>query len=286
MNISLDNASASRYSTILNANVTSEEANGSNNQEVKRECNVAECQNCLKSNSENAKEIEEETMPSASASPTNIRQQETNSRADNMVLECVKSVETFSPQVYEPNETWSSHPNQSSSSISECKMLAQIQETSSVGDCEKSLTINLDSYDKKSRSMNIVSLVETTMASKVGTFPLPSSPTFSSPSSPVTNLPHVASEPIFGISLRQHDSKTKNVKKFNKHHSLADNDLESDPSAAETISASLMPRRVSFPKSDHELVTGYLEPANPWEYGKCILRTNIYISNFFSPFVF
>lgn len=28
-----------------------------------------------------------------------------------------------------------------------------------------------------------------------------------------------------------------------------------------------LPRRVSFPKSDSELVTGYLEPANPWENG-------------------
>ncbi|TDG45951.1 hypothetical protein AWZ03_007671 [Drosophila navojoa] len=32
-----------------------------------------------------------------------------------------------------------------------------------------------------------------------------------------------------------------------------------------SFSASAMPRRVSFPESDKELVTGYLEPANPWE---------------------
>lgn len=31
---------------------------------------------------------------------------------------------------------------------------------------------------------------------------------------------------------------------------------------------STLPRRVSFPKSDNELVTGYLEPANPWGQGK------------------
>jgi hypothetical protein len=28
------------------------------------------------------------------------------------------------------------------------------------------------------------------------------------------------------------------------------------------------PRRVSFPSSDNHLVTGYLEPANPWQYGE------------------
>lgn len=32
-----------------------------------------------------------------------------------------------------------------------------------------------------------------------------------------------------------------------------------------------LPRRVSFPKSDSELVTGYLEPANPWQNGESIL---------------
>ncbi|KAH8263211.1 hypothetical protein KR044_005951 [Drosophila immigrans] len=37
----------------------------------------------------------------------------------------------------------------------------------------------------------------------------------------------------------------------------------SDSSFAATATA--MPRRVSFPESDKELVTGYLEPANPWE---------------------
>jgi len=29
------------------------------------------------------------------------------------------------------------------------------------------------------------------------------------------------------------------------------------------------PRKVSFPE-ESQLVTGYLEPANPWEYGKCL----------------
>lgn len=30
------------------------------------------------------------------------------------------------------------------------------------------------------------------------------------------------------------------------------------------------PRKVSFPEEDDDLVTGYLEPANAWEYGKPI----------------
>jgi hypothetical protein len=32
------------------------------------------------------------------------------------------------------------------------------------------------------------------------------------------------------------------------------------------------PRKVSFPEEDIHLVTGYLEPANPWEYGKPLLH--------------
>jgi hypothetical protein len=31
-------------------------------------------------------------------------------------------------------------------------------------------------------------------------------------------------------------------------------------------------RKVSFPEEDRLLVTGYLEPANPWEYGKPLLH--------------
>jgi hypothetical protein len=31
-------------------------------------------------------------------------------------------------------------------------------------------------------------------------------------------------------------------------------------------------RKVSFPEEDSRLVTGYLEPANPWEYGKLLLH--------------
>lgn len=27
-------------------------------------------------------------------------------------------------------------------------------------------------------------------------------------------------------------------------------------------------RTVSFPEDDNKIVTGYLEPVNPWEYGK------------------
>uniref|UniRef100_A0A1I8PU86 Uncharacterized protein n=1 Tax=Stomoxys calcitrans TaxID=35570 RepID=A0A1I8PU86_STOCA len=33
-----------------------------------------------------------------------------------------------------------------------------------------------------------------------------------------------------------------------------------------------LPRRVSFPKSDNELVTGYLEPANPWKH-VCMVKS-------------
>jgi hypothetical protein len=32
------------------------------------------------------------------------------------------------------------------------------------------------------------------------------------------------------------------------------------------------PRKVSFPEEDGRLVTGYLEPANPWEFGKPLLH--------------
>lgn len=42
---------------------------------------------------------------------------------------------------------------------------------------------------------------------------------------------------------------------------------------------SALPRRVSFPKSDNELVTGYLEPANPWGQGKWLLNLEILINN-------
>jgi hypothetical protein len=31
-------------------------------------------------------------------------------------------------------------------------------------------------------------------------------------------------------------------------------------------------RKVSFPEEESHLVTGYLEPANPWEYGESLLN--------------
>jgi hypothetical protein len=37
------------------------------------------------------------------------------------------------------------------------------------------------------------------------------------------------------------------------------------------------PRKVSFPEEDDDLVTGYLEPANPWEYGKPVNQFNLQI---------
>ena len=47
--------------------------------------------------------------------------------------------------------------------------------------------------------------------------------------------------------------------------------VSSSPRLQRKLSAnSLMPRRVSFPKSDNELVTGYLEPADPWQHGKSV----------------
>lgn len=30
-------------------------------------------------------------------------------------------------------------------------------------------------------------------------------------------------------------------------------------------------RRVSFPEDNQRIVTGFLEPANPWEYGKYLI---------------
>lgn len=32
-------------------------------------------------------------------------------------------------------------------------------------------------------------------------------------------------------------------------------------------------RSVSFPKDDSQIVTGYLEPVNPWEYGEFLINT-------------
>ena len=43
------------------------------------------------------------------------------------------------------------------------------------------------------------------------------------------------------------------------------------------------PRKVSFPSDDTELVTGYLEPANPWEHGK---STYLYHDCLFINFFF
>lgn len=38
-------------------------------------------------------------------------------------------------------------------------------------------------------------------------------------------------------------------------------------------------RRVSFPENDSELVTGYLEPADPWACGKYSFSIDIYIDS-------
>jgi hypothetical protein len=43
------------------------------------------------------------------------------------------------------------------------------------------------------------------------------------------------------------------------------------------------PRKVSFPEEDDHLVTGYLEPANPWEFGKPLLHLSIFKQNILVP---
>lgn len=35
-------------------------------------------------------------------------------------------------------------------------------------------------------------------------------------------------------------------------------------------------RRVSFPEDDKDIVTGFLEPANPWEYGKMVYSSTCF----------
>lgn len=35
-------------------------------------------------------------------------------------------------------------------------------------------------------------------------------------------------------------------------------------------------RRVSFPENEHNIVTGFMEPANPWKYGECMVNFSIF----------
>ncbi|XP_065358025.1 serine-rich adhesin for platelets [Calliphora vicina] len=116
------------------------------------------------------------------------------------------------------------------------------------------------------------------------------------------HLPHICSEPTFGVQLRnrniedqQHNNSNNNNSSPNTSGSGSSaRDWRPNTSAPNyssviksgTVSASaspnmvrktsessvLLPRRVSFPKSDNELVTGYLEPANPWEH-VCMIKS-------------
>ncbi|KAM7353513.1 uncharacterized protein ACRADG_005545 isoform 1-T5 [Cochliomyia hominivorax] len=120
------------------------------------------------------------------------------------------------------------------------------------------------------------------------TSPLPPLPEGLNSSRVGSNLPHICSDPTFGVKLRnKHSGDQQNISINNNNNNSARN-WRPDTSAPNcssviksgTVSASvspsmvrkssdsavLLPRRVSFPKSDNELVTGYLEPANPWEH--------------------
>ncbi|XP_061397198.1 uncharacterized protein LOC133332843, partial [Musca vetustissima] len=123
------------------------------------------------------------------------------------------------------------------------------------------------------------------------TVALPSSPLASLPLdlSPKleTHLPHISSEPTFGVQLRKKQLQQVEEEQ-DKKEPAADNTVPYYSSAIKsgTVSATAspnmvrkssdgsvsLPRRVSFPKSDNELVTGYLEPANPWEH-VCLVKS-------------
>lgn len=99
------------------------------------------------------------------------------------------------------------------------------------------------------------------------------------PQSISTNLPHISSEPTFGVQLRkkqqlQEDSTNERQESaVSYYNSVIKSGTVSASASPNMVRKSSdgsvsLPRRVSFPKSDNELVTGYLEPANPWEHGK------------------
>ncbi|XP_037828832.1 serine-rich adhesin for platelets isoform X2 [Lucilia sericata] len=114
-----------------------------------------------------------------------------------------------------------------------------------------------------------------------------------------SHLPHICSEPTFGVQLRNRNTEDQQQNKSNSPTKASGSgnsarDWRPNTSALNyssviksgTVSASaspnmvrktsdssvLLPRRVSFPKSDNELVTGYLEPANPWEH-VCMVKS-------------
>lgn len=99
------------------------------------------------------------------------------------------------------------------------------------------------------------------------------------PQSISTNLPHISSEPTFGVQLRQkqqlqedstNERQESAVSYYNSVIKSGTVSASASPNMVRKSSdgSVSLPRRVSFPKSDNELVTGYLEPANPWEHGK------------------
>ncbi|KAI8119371.1 hypothetical protein CVS40_9252 [Lucilia cuprina] len=105
-----------------------------------------------------------------------------------------------------------------------------------------------------------------------------------------SHLPHICSEPTFGVQLRNRNTEDQQQNKSTSSTKAGGSARDWRPNTSAlnyssviksgTVSASaspnmvrktsdssvLLPRRVSFPKSDNELVTGYLEPANPWEH--------------------
>uniref|UniRef100_A0A1I8NDN1 Leucine Rich repeat protein n=1 Tax=Musca domestica TaxID=7370 RepID=A0A1I8NDN1_MUSDO len=103
----------------------------------------------------------------------------------------------------------------------------------------------------------------------------------------VTHLPHISSEPTFGVQLREKQHQERlNEEKLEKESADSTVPYHSSAIKSGTVSATAspnmvrkssdgsvsLPRRVSFPKSDNELVTGYLEPANPWEH-VCMVKS-------------
>uniref|UniRef100_A0A1A9URL9 Uncharacterized protein n=1 Tax=Glossina austeni TaxID=7395 RepID=A0A1A9URL9_GLOAU len=105
------------------------------------------------------------------------------------------------------------------------------------------------------------------------------------PTSNKFNISHTSSDPSFGLKLRQtHQHNVVNESSPNwrpdtsgPYSSVVKSGTMSEsasPNLIRKTSASTvsLPRRVSFPKSDNELVTGYLEPANPWEH-VCMVKS-------------
>lgn len=180
--------------------------------------------------------------------------------------------------------------NVSASTISNEESLRRPQTETYVSKKSEIGTINtFINLNKETTSVPVATSTTTPLIS-----PLPPLP----PLSPYGNsrLPHISSEPTFGVQLRNKNINDSQKNRYNNSNSRnCGRDSRFDISASSTCSsvirpgtvsataspnmvrktsdsAMLPPRRVSFPKSDNELVTGYLEPANPWEHGKFIKK--------------